>query len=458
MGHKTMKIAFVNQPIDSILPPYQSSVGACTYGAACSLAKFCEVIVYGQHDQNNGVTTDLVDRGVKFRFFPSSTRDRVLYKVRNKLAKYGLPMAPASSGAWSYPAFGRKVAADLQMQHCDVIHIQHCSQYAPVIRAYNPNTKLVLHLHAEWFSQNDHLTLARRLRNVDLVTTVSDYVSQKTRRDFPMIADRLATTYNGIDALEFNRKRDYRTASCREEKRILYAGAVSPHKGLHVLLDAFKIVARCYPGVRLDIAGPNHAYPIFEVFDLADREAISLVAPWYANDDVSRLKARLSLAPTDAGTYMSRLKSQLSPDIAEKVAFLGMIPRAELVDRYFDADIFVFPPVWDEGFGIPPVEAMAAGTPVVASRSGAIVETVKDGETGVLVGKNDAPALAHALLELLENDAAREAMGLAARKRALSYFTWERIAERMYERYLALCNGPAPNLFDRLIPDSHAVQ
>jgi glycosyltransferase involved in cell wall biosynthesis len=299
-------------------------------------------------------------------------------------------------------------------------------------------------LHAEWFSQNDRAVLERRLRDVDLVTTVSNYVTKKTAQDFPMLGDRLMTTYNGIDASEFARKKDYEAAARRPEKRILYAGAISPHKGIHVLLDAFKMVVQCYPHVRLDIVGPQHTYPIFEVFDRKDRSSISCVAPWYANNEVSRLKAKFSLAAPDAGTYLSRLKSQLSTDIADKVAFHGMVRRTELLDRYFDADIFVFPPIWDEGFGIPPVEAMAAGTPVVASRSGAIVETVKDGETGVLVAKNDAPALAHALLELLKNDVARKTMGLAASKRALSCFTWDRVAEDMYKRYLALCDLKVP--------------
>jgi glycosyltransferase involved in cell wall biosynthesis len=425
--HKTMKIAFVNQRIDTILPPYQNSVGACTYGVACCLANSCEVIVYGCDD--SGSPTDLVERGVHFRFFPSSVKDRVWHNIRRLLS----PSTPVSTAAWSYPAFGRQIAADLQKQHCDLIHVQHCSQYVPVIRAFNPNAKIVLQLHAEWFSQNDHASLARRLRDVDLVTTVSDYITQKTRRDFSMIADRVVTIYNGIDAVEFNRDRDYRATSQREDKRILYAGAVSPHKGIHVLLDAFKIVVQSYPRVRLDIVGPQRAIPLSETFDLADRGAVSTVAPWYENDYVSRLKARLSLGAS--GFYASRLKSQLSANIAAKVAFRGMIPRSELVDLYFDADIFAFPPVWNEGFGIPPVEAMAAGTPVVASRSGGIVETVKDGETGLLVAKNDAPALARALLELLENDTARETMGRAARKRALGCFTWERAAEHLLKEY-----------------------
>src|SRR3984893_14910165 len=367
-----MKIAFVNQAIDMILPPYQTSVGACTYGAACCLAKFSEVIVYGLQDSHNGVSADLVDRGVRFHFISSSPRDRVLYKIRHKLRRLGLLTAPESSSAWSFPEFGRQVAADLQKQRCDLIHVQHSSQHVPVIRAFNPDAKIVLHLHN--FVVFDRPTLARRLRNVDLVTTVSDYVTQKIRHDFPSIADRVMTTYNGIDAVEFSRDRDYQATGGRQEKRIMYAGVVSPHKGLHVLLDAFKMVVQHYPNVRLEVAGPQHTYPLSEVFDLTNRAAISSVAPWYANDYGSRLKAQLFLAPADAGSYMSRLKSQLPPDIVSKVAFLGMVPRAELVDRYFDADIFAFPPIWDEGFGIPPVEAMAAGTPVVATRSGAVVE------------------------------------------------------------------------------------
>ena len=82
--HKTMKIAFVNQRIDTILPPYQNSVGACTYGVACCLANSCEVIVYGCDD--SGSPTDLVERGVHFRFFPSSVKDRVWHNIRRLLS------------------------------------------------------------------------------------------------------------------------------------------------------------------------------------------------------------------------------------------------------------------------------------------------------------------------------------------------------------------------------------
>ncbi len=84
------------------------------------------------------------------------------------------------------------------------------------------------------------------------------------------------------------------------------------------------------------------------------------------------------------------------------------------------------------------MEAMAAGAPVVASRSRGVVETVKDRETGFIVEKNDAHQLAQALLRLLEDDALRETMGRAGRKRALAYFTWDKIAETMLRRYREL--------------------
>jgi glycosyltransferase involved in cell wall biosynthesis len=434
-----MKIAFVNQPIDTIVPPYQSSVGACTYGVACPLSKLCDVVVYGLKDRHPDAEATAVDQHVKFQFFRSTRSDRLLYGARARYSKVFQIHSPISSSSWLYPAFARQVATDLRKQQCDVIHIQHSSQYAPVIRALNPSAKIVLHLHAEWFTQSNPALLERRLRHVDLLTTVSDYITEKTRREFPGLADRCETTSNGIDAGEFSREPNFRAIRDRKEKRILYSGAISPHKGVHVLLDAFRTVVQRYPNVRLDIAGSLGTYPLEETFDVRDRTAIESVAPLYAKSHVSRVKAKLSLAPPDAGTYQSYLKSKVSANISDKVSFLGFIPRPDLIERYYSADIFAFAPVWNEGFGLPPLEAMAAGVPVVASRSGAVVETVRDQSTGILIEKNDATGLAQALLKLLEDEDLRETMGRAGRKRALEHFTWDRVAEKMHSRYQALC-------------------
>jgi glycosyltransferase involved in cell wall biosynthesis len=432
-----MRIAFVNQPIDTILPPYQTSVGACTYGAACALAKSCDVVVYGTKDRHRDFPDDFRERNVHFRFFSVPPSDRLAAKAKEKYSKLFPVSLPASSSAWLFRAFGRQVAEDLQRQPCDVIQVQHSAQYLEVLRAFNPNAKIVLQLHAEWFSQNRPEILEQRLRYVDLVTAVSDYITEKTRRQFPMIAGRCQTISNAIDAAEFARERRCDLAP-RREKRILYAGAVSPHKGLHVLLDAFSIVEQQYPEVRMDVVGSQSNYPLAENFELRDRELIESVYRFYTYDWIPKLKAKLSLAPPEAGSYLAHLKQRLSLKASKKVAFRGFVPRPELINFYYNADIFAFAPIWDEGFGIPPVEAMAAGVPVVATRSGAVPEMVRDQETGLLVRKNDPDALAASILKLLCDDDMREKMGRAARLWVHQHFTWDRVAERMYQCYTDL--------------------
>jgi glycosyltransferase involved in cell wall biosynthesis len=114
--------------------------------------------------------------------------------------------------------------------------------------------------------------------------------------------------------------------------------------------------------------------------------------------------------------------------MADKVSFVGSIPYFELLDRYRAADVFVFPSVWNEPFGLPVAEAMACGVPVVATRSGGIVEIVEDGETGLLVERGNAAELAGAIGSLLADDARRVAMGRAAAQRANEVFAWERVA------------------------------
>jgi len=438
-----MKIAFVNQAIDTIVPPFQTSVGACTYGAACALPKSCKIIVYGTRDRNRDYTFESPGQNIQLRFFALSFSDRLSAKIRNEYTKLFPAKSPASSSSWLFRAYGHQVAKDLRGEGCDVIHLQHCSQYLPVIRAFNPAAKIVLHLHAEWFSQNNLSEMGRRLRHVDLLTTVSDHITSKTCRQFPAIAGRCQTMYNGIDAEEFTRER---VSTCRKTKRILYAGALSPHKGVHVLLEAFALVVKQYPDIELDLVGLQGCYPLAESFDMQDLELMKSVSPFYTRDRISRLKAKLSLAAREAGTYLSQLKERIPPEANGKVAFLGFVPRPALLDLYYGADIFVFPPIWDEGFGIPPVEAMAAGVPVVATHSGAIPETVIDGQTGLLVAKNNPHELAQAILTLLRDDQLRETMGKASRARAHGHFTWNQVARKMYSRYAELCDEDLPQI------------
>ena len=433
-----MKAAFVNQPIDTILPPGQTSVGACTYGVARILAKSCEVVVYGSRDRHRTLPAEFADQGVRYKFFSCTRGDRWLLHARKRYSRFAPGAAPISTASLSHAGFARQVATDLQREACDVIHIQHSSQFARVIREYNPKAKIVLHLHAEWFSQGGRGIFEQRLKNIDLVTAVSGYVLDKTRREFPAIAGRCEVMYNGIDAREFTREKNYCTDKDRR-KRILYAGAISPHRGLHVLLQAFKIVLEQYPNVQLDLVGPHGNYALQDTFDIRDGALRKSVEPYYAFKPMSLLKAKLFPSSPNPASYRSCLEAMMPAEVSEKVTFHGLIrERPQLIEHYYAGDIFVLPSICNDSFGIPVVEAMAAGSPVIASRSGGVMETVKDGETGFIVNKNDPQQLAQMLLRLLEDDALRETMGRAGRKRALANFTWDRVADTMLTRYQEL--------------------
>ncbi len=296
-----MRIAFVNQPFDVIVPPFQSSIGCCTYGVARSLARSSEVLIYGLNDPHPTDALQLCDPSLRLQLTKSKLMERSVWNVRRMLGEMVQLSTPMSTSNWLFPQYGQRVAEDLQRQQCDIIHIQHCSQYIPTIRALNPKSKIVLHMHSVWFSQSNFQVLQQRLRCVDWLFTVSDYITQKTVLDFPVIAGRCQTTPCGIDSEEFLREKDYSAGRQRKEKRILFAGAVSPHKGPHVLLDAFKIVVKQYPAVRLEFVGSPRSYPMEETFDLRDRSSLQHVAPFYAKNPVTRLKAKFGLAPADAG-------------------------------------------------------------------------------------------------------------------------------------------------------------
>src|SRR5580704_16287885 len=85
---RAMKIAFVNQPIDTIIPPNQNSVGACTYWVARPFAKSAEVLVYGIKDTNIGDPASLAaEYGIQFRFFAATWFDRLLFSIRRRYGR-----------------------------------------------------------------------------------------------------------------------------------------------------------------------------------------------------------------------------------------------------------------------------------------------------------------------------------------------------------------------------------
>jgi phosphatidylinositol alpha-1,6-mannosyltransferase len=123
--------------------------------------------------------------------------------------------------------------------------------------------------------------------------------------------------------------------------------------------------------------------------------------------------------------------------VTDRVRFLGAVPDAALAPLYASADVFSMPcrDRWlgleAEGFGIVFVEAAATGVPSVAGRSGGSHEAVIDGETGLVVDGRSAREVRAALDRLLADDELRARMGLAARDRAVSAFSYDSLVERL---------------------------
>ena len=111
--------------------------------------------------------------------------------------------------------------------------------------------------------------------------------------------------------------------------------------------------------------------------------------------------------------------------------FTGYVTDEELRALYSSCRLTVYPSVY-EGFGLPPLEAMACGAPVVASRIPVIEETT--GDAARLVPATDAAELTRAVARLLADDAERAALAAAGLERA-ARFTWERTARLTFEVY-----------------------
>jgi glycosyltransferase involved in cell wall biosynthesis len=114
-----------------------------------------------------------------------------------------------------------------------------------------------------------------------------------------------------------------------------------------------------------------------------------------------------------------------------------LLREDQYVELYANATVFACPSVY-EPFGIINLEAMACQTPVVASRVGGILETVVDGETGILVEPADPRALADAINSLLRNPQRVEAYGRNGRRRVEEHFSWSHIAKQTGALYREL--------------------
>jgi glycogen(starch) synthase len=132
------------------------------------------------------------------------------------------------------------------------------------------------------------------------------------------------------------------------------------------------------------------------------------------------------------GPIRATLEQQaLQKGIADRIFFTGWLDREEMDRFYHEANLFVFPSR-HEGMPNALLEAMACGLPVIASRIAGNEELVIPGETGLLVPPQDSGALRKALETLLTAPENRKKMGIAARQRVETHYTWEQVARQYF--------------------------
>jgi glycosyltransferase involved in cell wall biosynthesis len=241
-----------------------------------------------------------------------------------------------------------------------------------------------------------YLDLATRVsaRQSAYILAVSEHTKREVVGLLGIPPERVIVTYDAARA--HFRPPDpaaleaFRTRHSLPEQFVLYVGTLEPRKNLLTLLEAYSQVAR-QSQVPLLIGGGKGW----------------MFAPIFKRVEALQLR--------------------------EQVHFVGYLEEEELPLWYAAATLFVFPSLY-EGFGMPPLEAMSCGTPVVTSNSSSLPEVV--GQAGVMVSPTDDSALAEAILRLLQDATLRDELRERGFAQARA-FSWRTTAERtlaVYER------------------------
>lgn len=252
-------------------------------------------------------------------------------------------------------------------------------------------------LHERGLVRATFVRLARlegsNARRAERVVSTSQYCRERIAFHYDVPAQRIGIVPEGIDVTTWSAA--LAAVPPRRDPRptILCVARQYPRKHVADLLRAFALIEQRAPLARLRIVGdgPEHA-------------------------NLVQLAQTLGLAG--------------------RVDFLGGLPDDEVKREYAHSDIFALPSV-QEGFGIVFLEAMAAGLPVVSTTAAAIPETVRHGQTGVLVPPGDVHAIAGALLLLLNDPELRARYARSARE-AVAAYDWLRVAEMFVREVMPL--------------------
>jgi len=213
----------------------------------------------------------------------------------------------------------------------------------------------------------------------DLIIAVSEFTAWQVRDLLGVQPERVRVVHHGVTPLPV-------PAGVKREKIVLHVGAIQTRKNIERLVRAFEAVG---PGWRLVLVG-------------------------------------------SAGYGAPGIMESIAASLAhERIEVAGYVTRETLARWYATASVFAFPSL-DEGFGMPVLEAMAAGLPVLTSRGSALAEVA--GDAALLVDPENTDEIASALVRLTTDDGLREDLISRGARRA-SLFTWEKACSETWSLY-----------------------
>jgi glycosyltransferase involved in cell wall biosynthesis len=308
----------------------------------------------------------------------------------------------------------REFRAAVRRLECDLVHIPNLFSLP---RALPCPYVMTVHDMLEHMSRarqqsgfwgSVHLQLTKRvLSGAARIFAVSNFTKNEMEKLFGIPSERIEVVYNAIDERFL---RGHASAADRqliaERYRVtypflLYAGRVSPHKNVVRMIEAFS-------ALKTELE-KDQAFPDLKLIIIGDDLS--------GNPDLRR----------------TVIRSGMQND----VRFLGFVPIEVLRIFYDAAKIFVFPSLY-EGFGLPPLEAMAHGTPVVTSNVSSLPEVV--GNAAVLVNPENVFEIMRALHRVLLDRPLRERMKERSYQQATK-FSWEKSVRRIMEAYRNVAGG-----------------
>ena len=284
----------------------------------------------------------------------------------------------------------------------------HCPSFVTPWRVQKSFVVTVLDLSTRRFPADhpgewrayERWVVPHRARAAAAVIAISEVTRQDAIREYGVRPDRAVTIYPGIDPLFFGTgSAETRTTGKGEEPRLVFPGAPVSRKNLDLVLRA---MAEAPPSSPLG-------------------------------------RACLQITGAAAGSFPAHRERIAQMGLGRRVEWLGQVPAEQMPSVMRSADVCVYPSLY-EGFGFPPLEAMAAGTPVVASTASCLPEIL--GDAALLVDPADLQAFSTAVQSVLNDPAARDRLIEAGRKRARG-FTWERCAEETAALYRDVLARPA---------------